>query len=82
MHVGDDSYRLLHQIDDAGGGKYAVHMKELFTQITWNLVENVVTETFGSHAARLFRFVKNYPLLVLCSKWVIYVLDKNIKAVW
>ncbi|XP_033201122.1 RNA polymerase III subunit C [Bombus vancouverensis nearcticus] len=57
--IEEDSSQFLKRVGDSGGGQYSVNMKEAFKQLTWTTLENIVTERFGSKAARIFRLVRN-----------------------
>lgn len=51
----EDSSKFIIRVGDSGGGQYSVDMKNAFNQLAWATLENVVTEKFGSNAARIFR---------------------------
>lgn len=51
----EDSSQFLKRVGDSGGGHFSVNMKEAFKQLAWATLENIVTERFGSKAARIFR---------------------------
>jgi DNA-directed RNA polymerase III subunit RPC3 len=53
----------LNKIDDAGQGMYSINMRNALTQITWSIIENVITQKYGSKAARIFRVVR-------CKKFI------------
>lgn len=53
-----DSSGLLLKAGEAGGGSFQLNMKQIFTILAWEVVEQVVLEKFDSKAARLFRLVK------------------------
>ncbi|XP_050576901.1 DNA-directed RNA polymerase III subunit RPC3 isoform X2 [Bombus affinis] len=57
--IEEDSSQFLKRVGDSGGGQYSVNMKEAFKQLAWTTLENIVTERFGSKAARIFRLVRN-----------------------
>lgn len=40
-------------------GSYQIHFADAFKQLTWSLIENVITQKFGNKAARIFRVVKS-----------------------
>lgn len=48
----------LTKVDESGGGLYIVNMNTAFTQIAWGIIENVITQKFGSKATRIFRVVR------------------------
>ncbi|XP_072386511.1 DNA-directed RNA polymerase III subunit RPC3 [Diabrotica undecimpunctata] len=45
-------------IRKAGNGTFQIHLKEAFTQFTWEVVEQCVMEKFDTKAARIFRLVR------------------------
>lgn len=47
--------RILSKYGDMGGGQYVVDMKNTIDQLTWVCIENIITEKFGTKAARIFR---------------------------
>lgn len=51
----EDSTQFIKRVGDSGGGQYSVNMKNAFKQLTWATLEHIVTERFGSKAARIFR---------------------------
>jgi len=53
----EDSTQFIKRVGDSGGGQYSVNMKNAFKQLTWTTLEHIVTERFGSKAARIFRYV-------------------------
>lgn len=53
-----DSSNLIRKAGDAGGGSFQIHMKEIFIQLAWETVEQIVLEKFDTKAARIFRLVK------------------------
>lgn len=53
--IEEDSSKFIMRVGDSGGGHYSVNMKNAFNQLAWTTLENVVTEKFGSNAARIFR---------------------------
>lgn len=52
--IEDDSH-FIKRVGDSGGGQYSVNMKNAFKQLAWTTLENIITERFGSKAARIFR---------------------------
>jgi DNA-directed RNA polymerase III subunit RPC3 len=48
----------LSKYGDAGGGQYVVNMKQIFEKLTWACIDNIITEKYGSKAARIFRVVR------------------------
>lgn len=54
----DDS-GFLRKDDEVGGGLYTVNMKNAFEQLAWAVIENVITQKFGSKATRIFRVVRS-----------------------
>ena len=54
-----DECGFLRKNDDAGGGLYTVNMKLAFQQLAWSIIENVITQKFGSKATRIFRVVRS-----------------------
>jgi len=55
----EDSTQFIKRVGDSGGGQYSVNMKNAFKQLTWATLEHIVTERFGSKAARIFRLIRN-----------------------
>lgn len=53
-----DECGFLLRNDDAGGGLFTVNMKLAFQQLAWAVIENVITQKFGSKATRIFRVVR------------------------
>jgi len=51
----EDSSQFIRRVGYSGGGQYSVNMKNAFEQLTWTTLENIITERFGSKAARIFR---------------------------
>lgn len=51
-----DSSQFLRKIDDSSGGLYAVDMKHAFEELTWSVIENIITQRFGTKATRIFRY--------------------------
>lgn len=54
-----DECGFLRRNDEAGGGMYTVNMKLAFQQLAWAIIENVITQKFGSKATRIFRVVRS-----------------------
>ncbi|XP_011694091.1 PREDICTED: DNA-directed RNA polymerase III subunit RPC3 [Wasmannia auropunctata] len=54
----EDSTQFIKRVGDSGGGQYSVNMKNAFKQLTWATLEHIVTERFGSKAARIFRLLR------------------------
>lgn len=59
----DDNLKFLSKYGDAGGGQYIVEMRTAFQQLTWNCIENVIIEKFGTKAARIFRVVLKHKYI-------------------
>lgn len=55
LHTDDDQMKILSKYGDMGGGQYVVEMKKTVEQLTWVCIENIITEKFGTKAARIFR---------------------------
>lgn len=53
--IEEDTSQFILRVGDSGGGQYSVNMKKAFDQLAWTTLENIVTEKFGSKAARIFR---------------------------
>lgn len=53
--IEEDSSQFIKRVGDSGGGQYSVNMKNAFKQLAWTTIENIVSERFGSKAARIFR---------------------------
>ncbi|XP_055640184.1 DNA-directed RNA polymerase III subunit RPC3 [Toxorhynchites rutilus septentrionalis] len=53
-----ESIGFLSKFGDMGGGQYTLNMKRIFEQLTWSCIENVITEKYGSKAARIFRVIR------------------------
>lgn len=51
----EDNLKFLVKYGDMGGGQYVIQMKIAFEQLTWACIDNIITEKFGSKAARIFR---------------------------
>ncbi|KAK9294358.1 hypothetical protein QLX08_011001 [Tetragonisca angustula] len=56
--IEEDSSQFLKRVGESGG-HFCVNMKEAFEQLAWATLENIVTERFGSKAARIFRLVRD-----------------------
>lgn len=54
-----DESGFLRKNDEAGGGLYTVNMTTAFQQLAWAVIENVITQKFGSKATRIFRVVRS-----------------------
>jgi DNA-directed RNA polymerase III subunit RPC3 len=54
-----DECGFLRKNDEAGGGLYTVNMVTAFQQLAWAVIENVITQKFGSKATRIFRVVRS-----------------------
>lgn len=54
-----DECGFLQKNDEVGGGLYMVNMKRAFQQLAWGVIENVITQKFGSKATRIFRVVRS-----------------------
>ncbi|KAM0724812.1 DNA-directed RNA polymerase III subunit RPC3 [Formica fusca] len=55
--IEEDSSQFIKRVGDSGGGQYSINMKNAFEQLVWTTIESIVTERFGSKAARIFRLV-------------------------
>lgn len=53
-----DECGFLRKNDEAGGGMFTVQMNAAFQQLAWSIIENVITQKFGSKATRIFRVVR------------------------
>lgn len=53
-----DECGFLRKNDEAGGGLFTVQMNAAFQQLAWSIIENVITQKFGSKATRIFRVVR------------------------
>lgn len=53
-----DDCGFLRKNDEAGGGLYTIQMNVAFQQLAWSVIENVITQKFGSKATRIFRVVR------------------------
>ncbi|EDW59179.1 DNA-directed RNA polymerase III subunit RPC3 [Drosophila virilis] len=56
--ITDDSLGFLRKVGDMGGGQYLVDMEKAFESLALACVESVITERFGSKAARIFRVIR------------------------
>ncbi|XP_014477901.1 PREDICTED: DNA-directed RNA polymerase III subunit RPC3 isoform X2 [Dinoponera quadriceps] len=57
--IEEDNSQFIMRVGDSGGGQYSVNMKNAYNQLAWTTLENIVTEKYGSKAARIFRLVRN-----------------------
>ncbi|XP_055587362.1 DNA-directed RNA polymerase III subunit RPC3 [Uranotaenia lowii] len=53
-----ESVNFVSKFGDTGGGQYTVNMKKIMEQLTWSCIDNVITEKYGSKAARIFRVIR------------------------
>lgn len=53
--IEEDSSQFIKRVGDSGGGQYSIDMKNIFKELTWATIENIVTEKYCSKAARIFR---------------------------
>lgn len=53
-----DNSGILRKAGEASGGSYQIYIKKIFTQLSWEVIEQIVLEKFDSKAARIFRLVK------------------------
>ncbi|EAT40806.1 AAEL007496-PA [Aedes aegypti] len=53
-----ESVNFVSKFGDTGGGQFTVNMKKILEQLTWSCIENVITEKYGSKAARIFRVIR------------------------
>lgn len=53
-----DECGFLRKNDESGGGLYTIHMNTAFQHLAWAVIENVITQKFGSKATRIFRVVR------------------------
>ncbi|XP_020279904.1 DNA-directed RNA polymerase III subunit RPC3 [Pseudomyrmex gracilis] len=61
--IEEDNSQFIKRVGDSGGGQYSIDMKNIFKELTWATIENIVTDKYGSKAARIFRLVrKEYDL--------------------
>jgi hypothetical protein len=60
----EDSSRFISRVGDSSGGQYSINMKTAFMQLTWTTIENIVMERFGSKAARIFRCVLFWRVMI------------------
>ncbi|XP_063704620.1 DNA-directed RNA polymerase III subunit RPC3 [Culicoides brevitarsis] len=56
--INSDTIGFISKESDVGGGQYRIQIKKVITELTWTCIEHVITEKFGSKAARIFRVVK------------------------
>ncbi|KAM8707293.1 hypothetical protein ACLKA7_011395 [Drosophila subpalustris] len=56
--ITDDSLGFLRRVGDMGGGQYIVDFERSFESLAFACVESVITERFGSKAARIFRVIR------------------------
>jgi DNA-directed RNA polymerase III subunit RPC3 len=49
--------------DESGHGMYVINMRNAITQIAWSVIENVVTQKYGSKAARILRVVRTKKMI-------------------
>lgn len=54
-----DECGFMRKNDEAGGGLYTINMTFAFQQLAWAVIENVITQKFGSKAMRIFRVVRS-----------------------
>lgn len=54
-----DTNSFIVKVGEASGGSYEINMKQIFTTLAWEVVEETVLEKFDTKAARIFRLVKN-----------------------
>ncbi|XP_068155292.1 LOW QUALITY PROTEIN: DNA-directed RNA polymerase III subunit RPC3 [Drosophila tropicalis] len=54
----DDSLGFLRKVGDMGNGQYLVDMERAFESLAFACIESVITERFGSKAARIFRVIR------------------------
>ena len=54
-----DECGFLKKNDEAGGGMYTINMCNAFQKLAWAVIENVITQKFGSKAMRIFRVVRS-----------------------
>lgn len=45
----------MNKCGETGGGQYVIQMKNAIDELTWVCIENIITEKFGTKAARIFR---------------------------
>ncbi|KAI4488786.1 hypothetical protein M0802_011296 [Mischocyttarus mexicanus] len=53
----EDKNQFIRRVGDSGGGQYSINMKQAFNQLAWATLENIVLNSFGSHAVRIFRLI-------------------------
>lgn len=56
--IHSDTIGFIAKHSEAGGGQYRLQIHKVITELTWTCIEHVITEKFGSKAARIFRVVK------------------------
>ncbi|XP_030370669.1 DNA-directed RNA polymerase III subunit RPC3 [Scaptodrosophila lebanonensis] len=56
--LADDSLGFLRKVGDMGSGQYVVDLEKSFESLAFACVEAVITERFGSKAARIFRVIR------------------------
>ncbi|KAF5304576.1 hypothetical protein FQA39_LY09627 [Lamprigera yunnana] len=54
-----DTTGIIRKVGEASGGSFQIQMKDIFIQLTWELIEHVVNEKFDSKASRIFRLIKS-----------------------
>ncbi|XP_017785236.1 PREDICTED: DNA-directed RNA polymerase III subunit RPC3 [Nicrophorus vespilloides] len=57
--IEQDSSNIIRKAGEASGGSFQIQMKDIFTQLTWETIQQIVLEKFDSKAARIFCLVKN-----------------------
>jgi len=63
LFLAEDSLGFFRRVGDMGGGVYVVDMEHAFESLAFACVECVITERFGSKAARIFRVIR-------CKKYI------------
>ncbi|KAF2879491.1 hypothetical protein ILUMI_26686 [Ignelater luminosus] len=53
-----DGNNIIQKAGEASGGSFQIEMKKIFTQLTWEIMEQLVNEKFDTKASRIFRLVK------------------------
>lgn len=56
--ITSDTMGFISKSGEVGGGQFKIEIKKSIIELTWNCIEHIVTERFGSKAARIFRVVK------------------------
>lgn len=56
--VEQDCCNVILKVGEASGGSYQINMKQIFTVLAWETIDQIVLERFGSKAARIFRLIK------------------------